>query len=724
MTGAARSAEFDAWVAKARGVKIENEIARRSIPLKANGAADRCGPCPKCGGTDRFSINTKKAVWNCRNCGKGGDVIALVQHLDGVEFIAACETLTGEPPPKANGKNSAAEPRKVVVAQFEYHDRDGAVAFAVERMEYRNRDGSPVLNKDGKPKKSFRQKRPDPDRPGEWIYNVDGVPVVLFRLPEVIEAVANEHFVLIAEGERKADFLLASWNVPATTNAGGAGKWRDEHSEFLRGAHVILLPDNDERGRGHVEAVAASLHGIAASIRVLELPDLPPKGDIIDFSRAGGTVERLHELIERDAKPWTPKTPSTKGNYMQGKSALASNVGNVLLALEQEPEIMNAFGYDEMLRTEVLLRPLFRDDPHFVPRPVTDADITAVQAHLQWFGFRRLGTGATHDAIDRHARAHSFHPVRDYLDGLRWDGKPRLGTWLATYAGAEPTEYSEHIGTMFLIGMVARICKPGCKLDYMPVLEGEQGMLKSTLCATLAGKYFSDQLPDITSKEAFQHLRGKWLIEVAELRAYSRAAIDHFKEFLVRDTERFRPPPWGRKEVHEPRQCVFIGTTNKSLYLRDETGNRRFWPVKCGEINLDALRRDRDQLFAEAVALYRGGVPWWPDDAFEQQTIKAEQEARFEPDPWEQPIREYLEGKTRTTILAIATSALGYEIEPPTPSPYGGPNPIRGTPINRLTPKDQQRIAAVLVHLGWEPKHNKSDRWWQPVTPRNPHKMG
>jgi predicted P-loop ATPase len=268
---------------------------------------------------------------------------------------------------------------------------------------------------------------------------------------------------------------------------------------------------------------------------------------------------------------------------------------------------------------------------------------------------------------------------------------------------------------MFLISMVARIYRPGCKVDYMMILEGEQGQLKSSACNILAGGYFSDQLPDITNKEAFQHLRGKWLIEVAELRAYSRAAIDHFKEFLVRDTERYRPP-WGRKEVHEPRQCVFVGTTNKTLYLRDETGNRRFWPIKAGNIDLDWLRRNRDQLFAEAVVLYRRGVHWWPDRDFERKAIRDEQEARYEPDAWEEPIRLFLDGlpTKRTTIFEVAIGALKFEKEPPTVNPYQT-YPARGTPINRLSPSDQHRIAMVLTHLKWIPKRSGGVRWWEPI---------
>jgi putative DNA primase/helicase len=314
---------------RAREVLIEDEIARRAIRLRGNGA-ERTGPCPRCGGDDRFSINTAKQVFNCRHCGVGGDVIALVQHLDGVDFHATCRTLAGDPGalrPKANGKSHASTvAEEISRATFEYHDEAGTVIFATERIEYWNPDGTAVL-KDGKGKKSFRQKRPDPDRPGEWIYNVDGVRVIPYRLPQVIEAIANGHPIVIVEGEPKAD-LLAEWNVAATCNAGGACKWKSEHSAFLKGADVIIIPDADEAGAKHCEQVGASLHGIAARVRVLMLPGLPPKGDIVDWAKAGGTREQLDQLIEQ-ASEWVPKSTDDKAKATTDEQALIDQLARL-----------------------------------------------------------------------------------------------------------------------------------------------------------------------------------------------------------------------------------------------------------------------------------------------------------------------------------------------------------------------------------------------------------
>jgi len=197
-----------------------------------------------------------------------------------------------------------------------------------------------------------------------------------------------------------------------------------------------------------------------------------------------------------------------------------------------------------------------------------------------------------------------------------------------------------------------------------------------------------------------QHLNGKWLIEVAEMHAMSRADTAKLKAFLTRDVERYRPS-YGRKEVIEPRQCVLIGTTNKDTYLRDETGGRRFWPVKCGTIDVEALAAHRDQIFAEAVHSFHGGVPWWPDKDFEQQHVMPEQAERYEADCWEEIIATYLQVKNRVTVGKIARNALGIANE-------------------RIGTADQRRIAAALERLDWrrERSGGKTDwqgkRWWVP----------
>jgi putative DNA primase/helicase len=235
--------------------------------------------------------------------------------LDGGDFKAACTTLAGEQPTKA-------KPQKVVVDEYPYEDESGAVVFAVRRMEYRNADGTFVTMEGGKRKKTFAQCRPDPNKPGSWIWNIEGVAPLLYRLPQVIEAAANRQMIAIVEGERKVD-LLQSWNVPATCNAGGAKKWKAEHTAPLKGTNVVLIPDNDRAGEEHAEVVANALHDIAAEIRVLRLPGLKPKHDIVDWAHNGGSADQLRALIEKESKLWASADVDLSFTVEHSEHALA-----------------------------------------------------------------------------------------------------------------------------------------------------------------------------------------------------------------------------------------------------------------------------------------------------------------------------------------------------------------------------------------------------------------
>ena len=402
------------------------------------------------------------------------------------------------------------------------------------------------------------------------------------------------------------------------------------------------------------------------------------------------------QTVASAGRPWLTKAQLTQ----QGE--VRSNLLNALLPLRDDPRVSHIVRYDEMQRLPILMQPIpgSQLDGHgFDPRPADDPDYTLVQEWLQSEGLETVGITTVQQALDVRSRELAFHPVRGWLDGVTWDGTARLADWLSTYLGVDSTEYSKVIGTLFLTSMIARVRQPGCKCDYMLVLEGPQGAHKSTACAILAGDYYSDSLPDIRNdKDASQHLNGKWLIEIAEMSALDKAAAAALKAFITRTTERYRKS-YGRLQSTEQRQCVFIGTTNKKTYLRDETGGRRFWPVTVGKIDLAGLARDRDQLFAEADAWYQAGNPWWPDPKFEAEHIEAEQAARYESDAWEDQIGHWLDGlhdnpgsitwneqtlkEPYTTVLMVARLALYMDAA-------------------KIGTVDQNRIRAALGRLGWE----------------------
>jgi len=358
---------------------------------------------------------------------------------------------------------------------------------------------------------------------------------------------------------------------------------------------------------------------------------------------------------------------------------------NALLALRNHEKFANAIRYDEMACQVVITARLPGVEDAPLPRVVRDADVLAIQEEMQVIGLRRVAKSTVQDAIERRAEEQRFHPIREYLATLEWDGEKRIAGWLSRYLGVEGGPYADTIGRLFLLALIARVMRPGCKVDYMLILEGPQGEGKSTACRILAGDWFSDNLPDLSRGDAVRlsmHLRGKWLIEIAEMSSFNSAEAHTLKEFLTQTEERYTPK-YGRNEVREPRQCLFVGTTNEGAYLRDATGARRFWPVKVGTLDLEALAADRDQLLAEALVEFRAGAKWWPDRDFEREHIAPEQDARYEADPWETMVGAWLETnqRTRVTVNEILLDALGFD-------------------RTRIGTREQRRVSAILQRLG------------------------
>ena len=241
----------------------------------------------------------------------------------------------------------------------------------------------------------------------------------------------------------------------------------------------------------------------------------------------------------------------------------------------------------------------------------------------------------THDAAIQLCLQRQFDPVGDYLDSLMWDSKKRLNTWLSKYLGAEENSLNDAIGRLALVAAVRRVRQPGCKFDQIIVLEGPEGTGKSTAIEILAGQEnFSDQtIIGLDDRQQQEAVRGVWLFEIADLAGMSKADVDRTKAFASRLSDRARPA-YGRQRIELPRRCVFFATTNNETYLKSQTGNRRFWPVKTGRIDLETLRRDRDQLWAEAAHHeMRGASLKLPEEMWAE--AAAEQDKRRDHDPWD-----------------------------------------------------------------------------------------
>lgn len=348
-------------------------------------------------------------------------------------------------------------------------------------------------------------------------------------------------------------------------------------------------------------------------------------------------------------------------------------ITNVESVLKRDPEYRHAPRLN-----------LFSGRVEWMGTPLCDTVITTVRLELERDYHLRSTPSDLHSVINVLAASQAYHPIRDYLAGLRWDGRPRLSELFSKYAGAEAAHPLVGVfGSKFMISAVARVMEPGCQVDTMVVLQGPQGLGKSSFFRVLASSpWFRDDPIDIRHKDASMALEGVWIYEMAELSSIRVRDAESNKAFLSRRIESFRRP-YERTVTQSPRQNVFCGTTNEMAFLSDPTGARRFWAVTVRrEPDLSALKADRDQLWAEAVELYHEGHPWHLSLA--QSRALVDYQAIFQhEDPWLSRIAIWAAGEDELTIPRILDKCIE-------------------KPKERQTKGDQLRIGGLLHFLGYE----------------------
>ncbi|MDY0965411.1 VapE domain-containing protein [Massilia sp. CFBP9026] len=646
-------------------------------------------------------------------------------------------------PPKAHVVRGRPE------ASWEYHDVDGQLLGVIYRF-LRSDGGKEVLpcvyarNADSGRKEwrwmAFPEPRPlylrGPHRPELPVLVLEGEKCVdkAVGLPAV-----HENFeVLTWSGGGKA-VKKSDWSAIRSRNV---ILWADADAKVYKEGHEYagqIMPECEQPGMVAMVQVAAILQAQDCSVFFIDIPapgDVADGWDIADLIDGGATEEQVvawltrlrvdqaaeddDELVQEpsaddvpawvaeqlDAAPAGTSTPLPAGAGVSKKQLRqmliqTANGGvkgcreNVYMVMENDPRLIGLVGLDMFSGLQMKRRP--------TPWPSetgewTESDDFRLGMYMaEHHSLVLASIGDIERGVAQAAREHSFNPVVDYFDrcASMWDGQARVATAFTRYWGAADSEYLRLVATMFFIGIVVRGYRPGVKNDHAPVFEGGQGRGKSTALKVLGGDWFADTPFRMGEKDGYLSIQGVLLYEVAELEQFNRSEVTAIKAFMSSTVDRFREP-YGRRMKNMPRRCAFAATTNEDAYFKDSTGNRRFWPVETGRLDIEALIADRDQLFGEAIALMNTGVQWWPTYEQQQRLISPMQESREIPDPWHGRVYEYLEGMDtegkptmvgkvmRITARELLTRALHFEL-----SKMG---PARA---------ETMRIGAIMRKLGW-----------------------
>lgn len=442
-----------------------------------------------------------------------------------------------------------------------------------------------------------------------------------------------------------------------------------------------------EYGGDQAAAVKAAAKVLGIEPRLPPRPRIPPAGlaPASEVESAAGRESEPGE--EAPAQDW-------RELLRRNDSGLLPELSNAYLILKNDPAWQGVLSYNEFAdRIEKITPPPVPDGG---TGPWSDVDASKALVWLQMtYGLRLRSSAIADEAARMVAWDNKRHPVREWLASLPpWEGHHHLENLLPDVFGAVKNEYTSHVGKALLVSAIARVMNPGCKVDEMVVLEGGQGLGKSTCIAELFGfGWYLETAEAPSNKDFYVVMQGNWVVEIGEMQSFSKADITQVKMTITRRDDKYRAP-YDRHATSHPRQCVFVGTTNADSYLSDPSGARRFLPVMCTKADVELVRRYRMQLWAEALALYRQGFRYWD---YPKEIAAAEQDARYVEDPWEEAIVRYVEGEApeafyppgsigkinEVTIMGLLRHALQMD-------------------LSRMGKPEQRRIADVLRRMGWE----------------------
>lgn len=540
--------------------------------------------------------------------------------------------------------------------------------------------------------------------------------------------------VIIVEGEKCVEHLKAlQTSRRPICWAGGSKAVKFADWSVLAACDVLLFPDHDQPGREAMADVAGRLLSIAAKVSIIDTAalDLPEGWDIADtdwtreqfntwaktlireipkephkVGDAEGTEKRGNGIDRGHPRVTASGDPPNGAALINGENAFVNwgalgldldskgvpypNVYNFIGVLTRHPRLKGRIWFDEFHNR--IFQTLLQEEPAELTDRV-DIELTAwLQGALR---IPKASKFTVRDAITGVAMQNVRNEPVEWLNAIPWDGIERLPMMLADGWGAADSQFIRDIGRCFVVGMVARIFQPGCQLDYLPVFEGPQGNYKSKALRYLGGKYHTEMHEEVGSKDFYQGLMGKMLVEFSEMHTLtgSRRDVRRIKGILSNPIDRYRES-YGFRAADHRRRCVFAATTNPEEWNNDDTGARRFWPVVTGDINFDYIAGNREQLFAEALHRYRAGEAWWD---FDQEAAKVEQDARKTDDPWMERIREYSKVEYFIRCDVVLEDVLNL--------------PVRDRDMTAA-----RRVGCILRQLGFVKKNimvgGKQGKWW------------